>query len=274
VAELSTVEALTPEAFLAWWAKAWEQGQHVLVLGQTGSGKTVLEQFLLTPKKWVIVLDAKAGDSSLDKWGYERVTRWPLPYEMKEDLKDGNPVHVIVGKRAKTAKDFDLNSSLLARVVRDLWAMGRWTVVCDELQLLADKRFAGGAVGNDLEKMLVAARDRKISVVGTFQRPAIGRNTPAASASISQSTFVFVSRTRDKRVWQRVAEITGRPVPETSGLIQALRRFQFACYSLDPNEPIRLVLPPPPPKGKEAIEQQQSKLSRAIWGELPHEGAG
>jgi hypothetical protein len=274
--ELSTFEVFSPEDFQAWWAPTWKQGEHVLVLGQTGSGKTVLERFLLTPRRWVIALDAKAGDSSLDAWGYERVAKWPLSYQMRDDLREGRPVHVIVGKRAKTAQDFDVNSGLLARVVRDLWGMGRWTVVCDELQLLADKRFAGGAVGNDLEKMLIAARDRKISVVGTFQRPAIGRNTPAASASITQSTYVFVSRTRDKRVWARVAEITGRPVPETAGLIQNLEKYYFACYSLDPNEPIRIFKPPAPKKvktGADGAVQQQSSFSRMIWGELAPEAA-
>lgn len=270
---LSDIEAIgDPLEFLDWWGDVWEQGMHVLILGQTGSGKTVLERFLLTPRKWVIVLDAKAGDSSLDKWGYQRTAKWPLSYDMKEDLRNGDPVHVIIGKRAKSKDDFTSNSHLLARVVADLWAQGRWTVVCDELQLLADKRFAGGAVGNDLEQMLIAARDRKISIVGTFQRPAIGKNTPAASAAISQSTFVFVSHTRDKRVWERVAEITGRPVPETSGLINNLPRFHFACYSLDPTEPIRIVLPPPPSKKQEVPDNQQSKHSRFMWGEqMPEE---
>lgn len=266
---LSTVEALTPEAFLSWWQENWKQGEHVLINGMTGSGKTVLEIFLAKGRRFVIALDAKAGDSSLAASGWERVTRWPLPREHRDALRDNEPVRIILGKVARTADQMTANQALLARAVHDLWTQGRWTVICDEGQLLADRRFAGGTVGNDLEQMLIAARDRLISVVFTAQRPQIGRSTPAASAAQTQSTHIFVSRTRDRRVHMRLSEISGRPLPEMAGLVSGLPKFTWAYLGMDPHEPIRIFQPPPPPKPvRPAGEQgrEPSRLSTLMWG--------
>jgi hypothetical protein len=256
---------------MQWWAGAWQQGEHVLILGQTGSGKTTLERFLVQPRKWVIVPDAKAGDDNLDKWGYQRVDKWPLPYDMRENLRNKEPVHVIVGKVAKTKAHKEQNKEILARCMSDLWMQGRWTVVCDELQLLADRRFAGGQVGEDIEELLISARFRKISVVSTFQRPKIALNTPSASAGITQATYVFASMTRDTAVHDRLAEVVGRPKPEMRGLISGLRKFQWAAFSLDPAEPVRMVLPPKIEKMVPPAEAQQTRSSQFFWGELPPE---
>lgn len=265
--KLSTVEAMTPDAFLDWWRRAFQPGTHVLTLGQTGSGKTVLELWLASVRKYCVLLDAKGGaDESVDGAGWERVERWPLPQHIRQAFKDGEPVRIVLGKLVNKKADWGLNQELLAKAVGDLWLQKRWTVLADELQLLADKRFAGGKVGNDLEMMLIAARARKISIMSTFQRPAISRNTPAAGASISQSTFVFVSMTRDRQVHQRISEVVGRPLPETEALMTELPRFTWACYSLDPQEPIRLVQPPKPRKVHASDTHEPSKFGRWMWG--------
>lgn len=241
---LSTVEGHTPETFMAWWQDAWQQGQHVTMLGMTGSGKTTCERFILTPCDFVIIPDAKAGDDNLDNFGYKRVGRWPLPLDMRHALKNREPVHVILGKVATKKTQKVANTEMLRRAVSDLWEQGGWTVGCDELQLLASRRFAGGEVGDDIEELLISARFRKISVVAVFQRPSIGRDTPAASAAISQSEFIFASITRDQAVQDRIAEICSRPKPEMRGFFGSLPKYYWACFSMDPTEPVRVFLPP------------------------------
>lgn len=269
--QLSEMEAMGPDQFLDWWSEAWQQGEHVLILGQTGSGKTTLERFLVQPRKWVLVPDAKAGDTNLDKWGYQRVQKWPLPFDMRENLRNKEPVHVIVGKVATTKAHKAQNKDILARCMSDLWMQGKWTVVCDELQLLADRRFSGGQVGEDIEELLISARFRKISVVSTFQRPKIALNTPSASAGITQSTYVFASLTRDSAVHDRLAEITGRPKPEMRGLMGGLEKFWWAAFSLDPSEPVRIFKPPKIETLVPPVEAQQTRSSHFFWGELPPE---
>lgn len=243
MARLSEVEVLTPEQFLDWWSRAWEVGQHVLVLGAAGSGKTTFEHLLVTPRKWVLALDPKGHDRSLSAWpGFERTSRWPLPYEMRQRLRDEEPVHVIVGNRGRSEKEWAANSALMQRVVKDVFTIGRWTVVADEGLLLAHRRFVDA--GESLDRLFIAARDRGISLVYGVQHASMGRTGPAALASTTQSTWVAIARTRDERLQERVAEIVGRPAAEMRGLIQALPKYVFGVFGLDPFEPVRLVKAP------------------------------
>ena len=274
--ELSEVVALTPERFRSWWADSWGQGEHVIVLGQTGAGKSTLVMFLCSVRKYVIALDAKGHDRTLSSTGWPRYKKWPLPKSVRDQARDGEPVRVIIGGPANNDEEFKANAALLRKAIKGIWTSGKWTLWADEGQILADVRYIGA--GEDLEKMLIAARDRKVSLVFCMQRPQIGRTTPAASAAISQSTWVFVSRTRDRRVHDRLAEICGRPAAEIRGLIKGLPRYAWACLSLDPYEPIRIVTPPPPkmakPSKAEVAPGQEtsdspkppSRMSVWLWG--------
>jgi hypothetical protein len=119
------------------------------------------------------------------------------------------------------------------------------------------------------EELLISARFRKISVVSTFQRPKIALNTPAASAGITQSSYVFASMTRDQAVHDRLAEIVGRPKPEMRGILSALSKYQWAAFSLDPAEPIRLVTPPKIERMVPPTDQRPSRASTWLFGEQP-----
>ncbi len=262
---LSKVEVLTPEEFLQWWRKAWRQGEHVAIAALTGSGKSTLGAFLCSVRKWVMALDAKGMDSTLSSTGWPRVGRWPLPRQMRDSIKDNEPCRVIIGRKCNSDEEFERNAELMRQALKGAWAQGAWSVWADEGQLLADKRY--GNAGDRLEKMLIAARDRAISLVFTVQRVAIGRSTPSATAAYTQSTWLFVARTRDTKVADRLAEIAGRPAAEMRGLISSLPKYWWACLGLDPNEPIRLVKPPKlGNKSTKERAQQQSALTQFLWG--------
>ena len=86
--------------------------------------------------------------------------------------------------------------------------------------------------------MLIAARDKGLSFVSSYQAPSWV--TPHAA---KMSTWVFVSYTRDTDVVNRLAEILGRPKPEIRGAVAGLDRYSWLCVGRDPREPIRLTLP-------------------------------
>lgn len=262
MANLSTVVALEADAFEEFWRSTWKQGEHVAILGQTGSGKTTLASFLCGVRKYVIAVDPKGLDSTLSATGWPRIKKWPMPAGMRNDIKDGRPVRIIVGGPTDTDKQWDANNALLRRVVKDIWRMGRFCLWADEGQILSDKRYVNA--GESLEKMLIAARDRLISLVYCVQRPAIGRTSPAATAAFTQSTWIFVSHTRDQRVHDRLAEIVGRPAPEIRGLISALPKYYWACFSLDPHEPVRIFIPPKP-KPSPPSKADTPKTSSWFW---------
>jgi hypothetical protein len=251
------IVALSPEEFLRWWSKAWKPGQHVFVAGMTGSGKSTCIIFLCQVRKFVVALDAKGLDRTLSASGWERIRTWPPPMKIREQVKNNEITRIIVGKQANDDRQFESNAALLRKSVKGIWSQGKWTVDADEGQILADRRYVGA--GADLEKMMIAARDRGVSLIFATQRPAVGQTAPSIAAAMSNCEFVIVSRTRDTRVHNRLAEILGRPAPEVRSLISKLPKFTWAAVGLDPFEPIRLFQPPEikvPPPGQPVREQK------------------
>lgn len=241
--------------FSAWWAQVWEQGQHVGVIGPTGSGKTTAEVALCAPRKWVAALDPKGGDETLAASGWERVSRWPLPYHMREQIRGGEPARIIVGKKVRTRDDRAKNRRLLAQVVPGMWEQGHWTVVIDELQLLTDRRFMN--LANDVVELLIAARNRGISVVSALQRVSIGQATAGASATVGdQVTWLAVAYTRDDRMVQRLAELLGRPVGEVRSVIRGLVPYQWVLVGRDPRAPYILFSPPKLPVAPVGVDPE------------------
>jgi hypothetical protein len=243
------IVGLDEQEFIKWWAKAWKPGQHVFVAGMTGSGKSTCIIFLCKVRKFVVALDAKGLDRTLSASGWERIKTWPPPAKIREQVKNGEITRIIVGKKANDDVQFESNAALLRKSVKGIWSQGNWTVDADEGQILADRRYVGA--GADLEKMMIAARDRGVSLIFATQRPAVGQTAPSIASAMAQSEWVVVARTRDTRVHNRLAEILGRPAAEVRALISSLPKFTWAVVGLDPYEPIRLMQPPeikvPPP---------------------------
>lgn len=235
------IEAKTWEDFLKWFKLKWELGQHIALVGPTGAGKTVYVVNILPLRKYVIALDAKGGDESLElltRKGFV-YSQWPLTSKQWKEIEEGKPCRVIVGAGIQSLEDLPLLKAEIATALKDAYNQKRWTVYIDELQLVADRRLMN--LGSRVEVNLIAARNRGVSIVSSFQRPA---NVPRSASEMS--TWFIVFYTRDRDTVDRLAEMAGRPTPEIRGMIKGLPEYCTLIFSRNPREPVIVTRAPDP----------------------------
>lgn len=227
------VQGMRAREFERFFRERWAQGEHVALVGPTGEGKSTTAVTLLRPRKWVFALDQKGGDSTLATSGYERLTDFGRTTRrgIERRVERAEPVRFIVGAVARTKADLVRNRELCRQVLEYAFEVGGWTVYVDELQVAADRRMMN--LGAELELLYIAARDKLVSVVGSFQAP---RHVPRAASD--QSTWIIVFYTRDVDVVNRLAEMTGRPKEEIRGAVAGVDRHFMLAFNRSPRAPI------------------------------------
>lgn len=229
------------DAFLEQFRRRWAPGEHVAFIGPTGVGKTNVAGLVLPAcRKYVVATDPKGGDTTLsilERLGFVRIDRWPPPRRVFEDIADGKPARLIVGLPIRNEGDEKKNRELLRRAIVGVFELGGFTLYIDELQIATDLRMMN--LRREIERNLIAARDRKVSVVSSYQKPA---NVPRTAAD--QATYLFVWNTRDDDVVKRIAEMMGRPKPEVRAAMRMLPKHFILFVSRDPYEPMILTNPP------------------------------
>jgi DNA polymerase III delta prime subunit len=231
------VRGMTAPQFEAWWARTWQPGQHLAFVGPTGTGKTTAAVTVLKPRRYVLALDPKGGDETLKRLHYPRLSRWPPPRSFWRSIEEGNPARYIVGQICDRQADFDALAAQLRRCVDDVFAAGKFTLYVDELEIAG--RFM--RLSQSLELFLIAARNKGISVVTSFQRPAYVPTTAS-----SQTTWFATFYTRDTDVVGRLAEMAGRPKAEMRGMVRGLAELEYSLllFSRNPRDPIIATRPP------------------------------
>lgn len=194
----------------------WKPGAHWALIGPTGEGKSTHAVGLLAQRKWVLSLDPKGEDETLEASGYERVRSLPPPkgYPVGrprpgtdrwvwDQVAKGLPVGLIAGFEALT----DEEDLALHQLMRDAVTWCRrtrgWTLYVDEFELLSSQRMF--RLGPDIERMLITARRAGTSVVTSFQAAAW-----VSKHATRQASFTSLWPTRDRRMIQSVAESMGR----------------------------------------------------------------
>jgi len=203
------------DMLLAWFADEWKPGQHVALIGPTGEGKSTFAVGTLGLRKWVLALDPKGEDETLSASGYQRITSWPPPSKIRDDIAEGKPARLIVGGSTRTREEMAKLAELMKQAIEGVRAEGGWTIYADEFQLLADRRMYG--LDKEIETLLIAARSRGTSVVTAFQAPAW-----VPKAGTRQATFVVLWPTRDRVMIKTVAEAMGRPWHELAEAVDEL----------------------------------------------------
>lgn len=224
--------------FAEMFRKRWEPGQHVALIGPTGVGKSTLAVNILPLRRYVVVLDLKGGDSTvrtLQKKGFKRISTWPPPKRLWREAEEGQPLRLIVGPELREISDRPKQIEVFRSSLQSMYAQGGWTVYVDELQVAAERM----KLGEEISELLVAGRDRGLSLVSSYQRPA---NVPRAASEMA--TWVAVWYTRDVDTVNRLAEMVGRPKPEIRGAIRGLEDHCILLFSRNPREPIIAVRAP------------------------------
>ena len=243
------IEALDFDAFIKHMASEWEPGQHGAIIAPTHQGKTTMLVSLLNEcgRKWELALDPKGGDSTLASLGWPRIPTVPRPKEwwkfwerdVYDRMAEGEPFRAIVGPISHTTSDERRLQRYLRDTLEEVYNYGGWTVAVDEFQILADPRLMG--LGKEAERLLIAARDKGVSLVTLFQAP---RWVPRAATD--QCEWICVGLTRDKDVVERLSEILGRSRAEIAGAIEGLasREYSWLMARNNPREPLIVTRPP------------------------------
>ena len=241
MAKLPSIEPLGwADEFRPWFQSVWEPGQHLSVIAPTGAGKTTFVGGLLDQRRYVLVLDPKGGDSTLAGLGMERLASWPGEKQLAQSVirndEEGLPSRYLIGPKVRHDDDLAKLREASRRALLGAFSMGGWTVYADELQILTDQRMMG--LRAEVDKILIAARDRGLSFVSSYQAPSWV--TPHAA---KQSTWVAVSYTRDTDVVNRLAEVLGRPKPEIRAALAGLDQYAWLIVGRNPREPYRVTIP-------------------------------
>lgn len=197
----------------------WKPGNHWALVGPTGEGKSTFGVGIISQRKWVVSLDPKGEDETLEAAGYVRVRSMPPPADRlawarrapREGSNDwiwdrvtkGLPVGLVAGFEALT----DEEDAALHALMRDaiVWVRRTrgWTLYVDEFELLSSQRMM--RLGADIERMLITARRAGTSVVTSFQAAAW-----VSKHATRQASNVTIWPTRDRPMIQAIAESMGR----------------------------------------------------------------
>src|SRR5262245_1415221 len=222
-----------------YWVKAhWVPGKHGAFVGPTGEGKSTLAVHLLRMRKYVMALDPKGEDTTLERSGFTRITSFPLPRKIRRDLAEERPVRIIIGGPARSHADDRRNKALIQSYVEWARFTGGWTVYADEFQVLSDMRMFG--LGVEIERQLITARKDASSILTSFQAAAW-----VSKAATRQATaFIVIFRTRDEDMIKAAAKAAGRPFRDVITAIEQLPPFHCLVIPADISAPMLIINPP------------------------------
>lgn len=204
------MRTVTYQDFITLFRRKWHPGQHVSVIGPTGSGKSTVAHDVELMRKRVVVIATKAKDETLDTYTrFKRREKWPPEYH--EQL-------ILFWRKPKRLGDFREQQEAIYHVMQDIYKVGSWTVVFDDLFYVSDTLRLKEAV----RMFYTQVRSNNVSIVSNIQRPFW-----VPLEALSQSTYALLFPTRDERDIKRVAEGLGYNWKELKAAVAQLKEYEF-----------------------------------------------
>ena len=219
----------------------WYPGRHWALCGVTGDGKTTHAVGLIRTRKWVVALDPKGEDETLEAAGYIRVRSMPPPRkqdrEIWERVNNRQPVGIVAGFESKSDDDDEAMRKLMRETINWARRTRGWTLYVDEFELLSSQRMM--KLGDYIERMLITARRAGTSVVTSFQNPAW-----VSKHAIRQAHATTVWQTGNKQTVVAIAESTGRDWRELAQAMDELPKFHSLTIPKDTRRPMIVTSAP------------------------------
>lgn len=219
----------------------WKPGVHWALCGVTGDGKSTHGVGLLRTRKWVVALDPKGEDETLEAAGYMRLRTMPpgkkQDREIWERVNAGLPVGLVVGFEAKSDDDDEAMRKLMQDTINWARRSRGWTLYVDEFELLSSQRMMG--LGMSIERMLITARRAGTSVVTAFQNPAW-----VSKHAIRQAGFTTVWQTGNQQMIKAIAEATGRDWRELGAAVDEMPKWHSLTIPKDMRRPMIMTSAP------------------------------
>ena len=231
----------------------WKPGAHWALIGPTGEGKSTFAVGLLSLRKWVLSLDPKGEDETLESSGYQRLFEVPPPRDhlaafrrtpkegtdewIWDRVEKGLPVGLIAGFEALTDEDDLAQHKLMKDSV--IWCRRTrgWTLYVDEFELLSSQRMF--RLGPDIERMLITARRAGTSVVTSFQAAAW-----VSKHATRQASFTSLWPTRDRQMIKNVSESMGRDWRTVAAAVDELPDYHVLTIPKKVRAPLLITSAP------------------------------
>jgi DNA helicase HerA-like ATPase len=218
----------------------WKPGQHIAILSRTGSGKTNLAFQLLEKKLYVVIVDIKPNDTTLQrgakKFGYKRIHYW-IPFTDKIKLIQGKKLRLLLTPKSTSKQDFDKHLKEVEKCLEDvIHNLGKFTIYIDELQVLSDRSL--GKLYKPVEKGMILSRANNVSILTSTQAP---RFVPIATTD--QASYVFVSKNRDTERLKTIATRAGVNGNDLISEVNKLKQYEWLVIPDNNFEPIYKILP-------------------------------
>jgi len=219
----------------------WYPGQHWALCGITGDGKSTMAIGLVHTRRWVLALDPKGQDETLEQAGYMRLRAMPPPKkedrEIWERVNEGLPVGLVVGYESRTDDDDEAMRKLMREAINWCRRTRGWTLYVDEHELLSSQRMM--RLGDSIERMLITARRAGTSVLTSFQNPAW-----VSKHAVRQARKVTMWQTGNKQAVVSIAESMGRNWLELASALDELPKWHSLTIPQDTRRPMIVTSAP------------------------------